>query len=523
MKYQICFFLWLLFGATLMAQPAVRINNPSFSNYIVPGILAEDQGILYCTTKVQEGSIWRNYIAKYNIASESFEVLLGFSRTSNTSWINFGNFMKYDNFVYFSFGPTLFRLNTTTNETITLITNYSFEALVGPYLIYKGDSTNTSIMTIYNLATQQTAASFTLAGYTDAFHLENNNLYFFCSGTGFQVYRYFIYRYNLSTNQLSTLYTTQHPTGSFPVTNKGYSRKVGNNLVFTTKHTANGGRYVSINLDTNQLNPNFTFDVNSGFIYQASEPFVINDTVYIAIDNALYASNGVDAPTLQPLTGFNGSNFVNIDQSYFTYNNEVYTSIYDPNINAGYSTIWKTNGTTKEILSPIVRSGGNQSNGMMYDNKLFFKAGNSDDPNNNYTIFKSEGTTATTEPLFSGPNLVLLTSLFPYQNQMFFYGETSNENVNDRGLYKTTIKPLNTNEFIAENEVVLYPNPAQGHVQFSSDTQPQAIRLYTLTGQLVYDYTDWSSGRLALPAQKGLYLLQLTFEDTVVSKKVVVE
>ena len=208
-----------------MAQPAVRINNPSFSNYIVPGILAEDQGILYCTTKVQEGSIWRNYIAKYNIASESFEVLQGFSRTSNTSWINFGNFMKYDNFIYFSFGPTLFRLNTTTNETITLITNYSFEALVGPYLIYKGDSTNTSIMTIYNLATQQTAASFTLAGFTDAFHLENNNLYFFCSGTGFQVYRYFIYRYDLSTNQLSTLYTTQHPTGSFPVTNKGYARK----------------------------------------------------------------------------------------------------------------------------------------------------------------------------------------------------------------------------------------------------------------------------------------------------------
>ena len=276
-------------------------------------------------------------------------------------------------------------------------------------------------------------------------------------------------------------------------------------------------------METNQLNPNFTFDVNSGFIYQAKEPFVVNDTVYIAIDNAIYASNGVDAPTLQTLTGFNGTNFVSVDQSFFTYNNEVYSSIYDPNINSGYSTIWKTNGTTKEILSPIVRSGGNQSNGMMYDNKLFFKAGNSDDPNNSYTIFKSEGTTATTQPLFSGPNLVLLTSLFPYQNQMFFYGETSNENVNDRGLYKTTITPLNTNEFAAENGVVLYPNPAQGHVQFISDIQPQAIRLYTLTGQLLYDYTDWSSGRLALPSQKGLYLLQLTFDDNVVSRKVLVE
>lgn len=297
MKYYLCFFLSLFCAVNLLGQSAERIYNPSFSNYIVPGLLAEEQGILYCTTKVQEGSIWRNYIAKYNIANESFEVLLDFSSTSNTSWINYANFFRYDNFMYFQFGPKLFRLNMTTNETITLITNYSFEALLGPYLIYRGGSSNTSTLTVYNLATQQAATSFTMGNNTDAFHLENNNLYFFGSGTGFQLYRYFIYRFDLSTNQLQTIYTTQHPQGSFPLTSKGYVRKVGNNLIFTTKHTANGGRYVSVNLATNQLNPNFTFDVNSGIIYQAKEPFVLNDAVYIAVDDAVYSSNGVEAPT----------------------------------------------------------------------------------------------------------------------------------------------------------------------------------------------------------------------------------
>lgn len=521
MKNLYCFFLWLSFGVTVMGQSAFRINNPSFSNYIVPGLLAEDQGILYCSTKVQEGSIWRNYIAKYDIASESFEVLLNFSRTSNTSWINFGNFFRYDNFIYFQFGPTLCRLDMTTNETIALISNYSFETLVGPYLIYRGDSSNTGTLTVYNLATQQTTTSFYIGSYTDAFHLENNNLYFFGSGTGFQIYRYFIYRYNLSTNQLQTIYTTQHPTGSFALTNKGYVKKVGNNLIFTTKHTANGGRYVSVNLETNQLNPNFTFDVNSGFIYQAKEPFVLNDLIYIPIEDAVYISNGVDAPTLHSLTGFNGVNFINSDNNFFTFRNEVYTSIYDTN--SGAATVWKTNGTTKEILNPIILSGSYQSSASIYNDTLYFVARNVNDPSNNFTIFKSEGTTETTQPLFSGPNLTLLALPFNYQNQMFFYGETSLNNVSDRGLFKIATTALNTNEPLTKNKVVLFPNPAHGFLTFSSEIQPQSIRLYNIAGQLVQVYNDWSSGRLTLPTQKGIYMLQLTFEEGIVTRKVCVE
>lgn len=521
MKYHLSFFLWLLYGVTMLGQSAVRINNPSFSNYIVPGLLAEEQGTLYCTTKVQEGAIWRNYIAKYNIANESFEVLLNFSRTSNTSWINYANFFRYDNFMYFQFGPTLFRLNMTTNETIALITNYSFEALVGPYLIYRGDSSNTSTLTVYNLASQQVANSFTMPNYTDAFHLENNNLYFFGSGTAYQLYRYYIYRFDLSTNQLQTIYTTQHPTGPFPLTSKGYVKKVGNNLIFTTKHTANGGRYVSVNLATNQLNPNFTFDVNSGFIYQAKEPFVLNGIVYITVDNSVYSSDGVEAPTLHPLAGFNGVNFVNSDNNFFTYMNEVYTSLYDP-VSSSY-TVWKTNGSTKEVLNPIIGSGSYQSSATIYNNTLYFVARNVNDTSNNFTIFKSQGTMATTQPLFSGPNLTLLALPFNYQNQMFFYGETSLNDVNDRGLFKINTTQLNTNELLSKNKVMLYPNPAHDFVHFSSEIQPQSIRLYNVTGQLVQVYNDWSSGSLTLPTQKGIYMLQLTFEEGVITRKICVE
>lgn len=521
MKYILCCFFGIFYGVTLMGQSAVRINNPSFSNYIVPGLMAEDQGILYCSTKVQEGSIWRNYIAKYDIANESFQVLTEFSRTSNTSWINFGNFFRYDNNVYFSFGPTLFRMNMNTNEIVTLITNYSYEALLGQYLLYKGDSSNTSTMTVYDLAAQQIQTSFTLAGNTDAFHLENNNIYFFASGTGYQVYRYFIYRFDLSTNQLQTIYTTQHPVGSFALTGKGYARKVGNNLIYTTKHTANGGRYISVNLATNQLNPNFTFDVNSGILYQAKEPFVLNDMVYIAVDQAVYASNGVEAPTLQTLTGFDGVNFVNSDRNFFTYGNEVYTSLYDP-ITSTY-TVWKTNGTTKEVLNPIIGSGSYQSSGTIYNNKLYFVARNVNDPTNNFTIFQSEGTTETTLPLFSGPNIVLLALLFNYQDQLFFYGETSTNDVNDRGLFKVSLSPLGTNEPEIGKGVVVHPNPARDYLNFSSEIPPQTIRLYNPSGQLIQTYTDWSSGRLPLPTQKGLYLLQLTFAEGVVTRKVSVE
>lgn len=41
--------------------------------------------------------------------------------------------LREDNIIYFSFGPTLYRLDTTTNETTTLITNFSFDALAEPY------------------------------------------------------------------------------------------------------------------------------------------------------------------------------------------------------------------------------------------------------------------------------------------------------------------------------------------------------------------------------------------------------
>lgn len=214
-------------------------------------------------------------------------------------------------------------------------------------------------------------------------------------------------------------------------------------------------------------------------------------------------------------------NFVNSDNNFFTYNNEVYTSLYDPTTSS--YTVWKTNGSSKEVLNPIIGSGSYQSSGTIYNNTLYFVARNVNDPSNNFTIFKSQGTTDTTQPLFSGPNLTLLALLFNYQNQLFFYGETSLNDVNDRGLFKTTLSPLSTNEAVAENKVMLYPNPAKDYLQFSSEVPPKAIRLYNLTGQLVQAYTDWSSGRLTLPTQKGIYMLQLSFEEGVVNRKVLVE
>lgn len=504
------------------SQIAERILNPDFSDFIVPQYLSEDEGILYCGTKVYENGIWRHYLALYSIENETFDVLEDFSTTSNIYWTNFANFQKFGTNLYFSFGSVLYKHDMTTHHTTQLITNYEFEGLIGKYIIYRGFNSDFNTFKIYDLESNQQVATFIVDGTTsgvrniDAFHLENNKIYFFASRTAYQLHRYLIYYFNLETNQLSTIYSTQFNPNSTAITERSNVVKVGNNLIFTTKHAINSGRYISINLSTNQINTDFTFDVNGGVVNQLREHFVLGNKVYIPHENGTYESNGLDYPILSTIGDFTGSTFVSTYKNYFEYNNKIYTSIYD--YDQAMSTIWSTNGLTKEILNQDISSSSNSNQAHSYNGKLYFVGRDLTNPLIQKTIFESDGTENGTNALFTGPNLTLLSLIFHYGNTIYFYGETSNNNPSDCGFYKIEVQSLSHNSQNTDVQINSYPNPVKNilYLDFSKQLEylGKEFQILDLNGRVVFKdkINEIINAVDVSPLQKGLYYIKI--DDT---------
>lgn len=504
------------------SQIAERILNPEFSDFIVPQYLSEDEGILYCGTKVYENGIWRHYLALYSIENETFDVLEDFSTTSNIYWTNFANFQKFGTNLYFSFGSVLYKHDMTTHHTTQLITNYEFEGLIGKYIIYRGFNSDFNTFKIYDLESNQQVATFIVDGTTsgvrniDAFHLENNKIYFFASRTAYQLHRYLIYYFNLETNQLSTIYSTQFNPNSTAITERSNVVKVGNNLIFTTKHAINSGRYISINLSTNQINPNFTFEVNGGVVNQLREHFVLGNKVYIPHENGTYESNGLDYPILSSIGDFTGSNFVSTYKGYYEYNNKIYTSIYD--YDNAMSAIWSTNGLTKEVLSQDVNSSFGSNLAHTYNGKLYFVGSDLNNPLIQRTIFESDGTQIGTQALFTAPNFTLLSLIFHHENTIYFYGETSNNNPSDCGFYKIEVQSLSQNSQNTDVQINSYPNPVKNilYLDFSKQLEylGKEFQILDLNGRVVFKdkINEIINAVDVSPLQKGLYFIKI--DDT---------
>ncbi|MBL4705034.1 MAG: T9SS type A sorting domain-containing protein, partial [Flavobacteriales bacterium] len=95
-------------------------------------------------------------------------------------------------------------------------------------------------------------------------------------------------------------------------------------------------------------------------------------------------------------------------------------------------------------------------------------------------------------------------------------------------LYRVLVEAPSAIEDINENSVTIYPNPAEGVINFrSTSTNPiNGIDFYTTTGQLVKQVANVASGTytvsdLNLPT--GMYIVNVHFDNGTATKKVVIK
>lgn len=236
-------------------------------------------------------------------------------------------------------------------------------------------------------------------------------------------------------------------------------------------------KFVSINLTTNTLNTNFTFDTLTNLNTQVKTPFVLNDKIYVTNTTSLYASNGIDKPTV--------TNIPFITFSPLLYNNEVYGLVY----NSPYGgEVWKTNGTLggTTILKDLNPGpeGINKWSPIIYDNAIFSPKVNVNNPNSDLNIYVSKGTSDSTVPILPNNTFSDINTngspFYGYNNHLYIYAEKTTQ----KGLFKIDITQytLGTNsQKIKKNYI--YPNPAKHFVNLTDIVEK--IEIYDVNGSLV--------------------------------------
>ncbi|MCL9770957.1 endonuclease [Flavobacterium sp. HXWNR69] len=93
-------------------------------------------------------------------------------------------------------------------------------------------------------------------------------------------------------------------------------------------------------------------------------------------------------------------------------------------------------------------------------------------------------------------------------------------------IYPTQCATLSSDNFILENVVSIYPNPAVNYeITISSEVELNSIVLYNINGQIIQEIknpTRIDNSYKVNNLQSGFYLVQLTSENATTSKKIIV-
>jgi hypothetical protein len=77
---------------------------------------------------------------------------------------------------------------------------------------------------------------------------------------------------------------------------------------------------------------------------------------------------------------------------------------------------------------------------------------------------------------------------------------------------------------VADPEIVVYPNPSQGHlaIRFDPTFGPARLEVLDMTGRIQSTHsTETGSVRIELPHAKGVYLIRLVTDDYRIKRRVV--
>jgi|GEM_PF-6602562 len=495
------FLLLILLQISANAQIITRIPSPLDTGLNTNGTdqsmipIIKKDNYMYCYTSKLIGTVQRYAVVRINLDTD--DVYLYSSSILSGSDYFFArprNFSFYQDDVYFNCGTRLYKLNLVTDNITQIATFCEKFYLFSNYLIYNYNSDNTYVKNLITGTTSELKTNNNNLSIADAseFFEYNNELYFVSNATRIDKF--------VAPNSTNTLYSAPYQPSTINTWADNGARKINNNLIFVL--IENGAiKFVSLNLSTNTINPNFTFNTQATSGYGVRLPFVLDNTIFITNSTQMYTSDGINAPTL--------TNIPFICSYPIVYNNNaygiVYTALYGPEV-------WKTDGTVSgtTILKDI-NPGTEGISGwspIIHNNSLFSSKSNVNNPSNwDLNIYTSDGTSNNTIPIlpnnyFSAINGVGSPTI-GYNNYIYVYAETTTES----GLFKIDVSQYNLGQqsFNLINKNKFFPNPSNDIISFN-DNQI-VVEIYDLVGKLVFRKENINKVDIE-NLSKGIYIVK---------------
>ena len=129
-----------------------------------------------------------------------------------------------------------------------------------------------------------------------------------------------------------------------------------------------------------------------------------------------------------------------------------------------------------------------------------------DDPVDDFEINRNEvifGFQQNRNPFIDHPNLV-----------NFLWGENIGQSWNEN---------LSVNNVNLDEDLIIFPNPSNGILNFTEELQNEKIEIFSLTGQKVFDKEVNNINSIKLNLNSGIYLLKVSNNQRVINSKIIIK
>jgi ELWxxDGT repeat protein len=446
--------LLLIFVTTgIFAQTPLFIQGPEGYGLEAPytdrgmrPLYTDGNDLFALTTKKDPSAnnMLRNYLVRINMENDTMHFYDYVALGGTADYYSPHSFKTHGNFIFFRCGWRLYKLDKTTNAVVEYLSDCSTYYIIGDYLIYDywNSSKTYSRNMVTNVTTEIKAPDDKSIIAIGSIYEYNNEIYFWATVSSFSIRKNGIFKYNPVTKVLTSFMYVALQTSSNMYQGRTEVARVSDNLVFLIKDSTYNMKYVSVNLLTQTLNTNFTFDTNTVYDSGLSEPFVIGSQIYLSRGAQTYMSNGITTPVPAPFN-FTGYSFNEVYNDFISYNGEVYSTIDTP----GYGIeVWKTNGTVDgtQLVADLEPGPGDAfyigGSPIVHGGSMYFctSAGS-------VRIYKTDGTASGTLPLTLPGEFSYIGSIKAFANSLYFYGKKDG---GQSGLYKVSTTPLQTSQIV---------------------------------------------------------------------------
>jgi len=129
-----------------------------------------------------------------------------------------------------------------------------------------------------------------------------------------------------------------------------------------------------------------------------------------------------------------------------------------------------------------------------------------DDPVDDFEINRNEvifGFQQNRNPFIDHPNLV-----------NFLWGENIGQSWNEN---------LSVNNVNLDEDLIIFPNPSNGILNFTEELQNEKIEIFSLTGKKIFDREVTNTNSIKLNLSSGIYLLKVSNNHRVINSKIIIK